>query len=58
MAIKIVEVKLDKQNSIVGQNVFIEVEIIESNWENVSKSFLNWQDIKTKFASWLSLKNH
>ncbi len=46
------------QTIIVGQQVKIEVEVIENSWAGIKEDYLTWQKIKEKFISWLELKNY
>ena len=46
-----------QQTAIVGHPVFIEVEIIETNWMYLLTSNNSWLDIKNKFMNWNEIKN-
>lgn len=46
-----------KQTTVVGNPVFIEVEIIENDWLTISQLFNSWKELSSKFTNWLDLKN-
>lgn len=46
-----------KQNVIVGNPVFVEVEILESNWLHIFNNYNSWLDIKNKFINWNEIKS-
>lgn len=46
-----------KQTSLPGEQITIEVELLENNWENISQLFNSWQDIKDSFSNWSDLKD-
>lgn len=46
-----------QQTAIVNHLVFVEVEIIETNWMYLSISNNSWLDIKNKFMNWNEIKN-
>lgn len=46
------------QTAAAGQQVKIEVEIIENNWSGIKEDYSTWQKIKEKFTSWLEVKNY
>lgn len=57
MAIKITEVKLTEQYTVVGAPVLVEVKIGENNWNAVLVDCVSWQDVIDKFATWNDVKN-
>lgn len=57
MAIKIVEVKLTEQNTIVGAPVRIEIKVGENNWNSVLVDCTSWQDVIDKFNTWQDVMN-
>jgi len=52
------EWKQPLQTAIAGQQVKIEVEIIENSWSGIKEDHSTWQKIKEKFVSWLEVKNY
>lgn len=46
------------QTTLIGEQIVIEVEVIENNWSLIKDTFGSWQDIKTRFTDWIELKNY
>lgn len=46
-----------KQTAIVNHLVFVEVEVIETNWLYLAELNNSWQDIKNKYINWNEVKN-
>jgi len=64
MSVKIMDVRMKTSSNweqplqtTVGQQIRIEVEIVENNWVGVKEAFISWQEIKSNYANWLGLKN-
>lgn len=57
MAIKITEVTLTEQHTIVGSPVLVEVRVGENNWNSVLVDCTTWQDVIDKFIAWQDVKN-
>lgn len=41
----------------VGEQIRIEVDIVENNWSEISSAFTSWAQIKNSITNWLGLKN-
>lgn len=46
-----------KQTAIVNHPVFVEVEVVETNWLYLAELNSSWLDIKNKYANWNEVKN-
>lgn len=57
MAIKIVEVQLTEQYTVIGAPVLVEIKIGENNWDSVRVDCTSWQDVIDKFSTWQDVMN-